>query len=101
MPPVEKFKERLDAYPGLFDAVKKIEGLPTNASIHASALYVFNNGYLAQNSLMRAPNKTPISARINIAIDSEIKKLHTENDIIINQNKKIISLLENIKQGGI
>lgn len=60
--PVENFKEKLDVYPGLFEAVQKIEGLPTNASIHASALYVFNDGYLAQNSLMRAPNKTKITA---------------------------------------
>ena len=62
LPPVENFKEKLDVYPGLFEAVKKVEGLPTNASIHASALYVFNSGYLAQNSLMRAPNKTKITA---------------------------------------
>ena len=60
--PVAGFKDKLDLYPRLFDAVKKIEGLPTNASIHASALYVFNNGYLSQNSLMRAPNKTRMTA---------------------------------------
>lgn len=60
--PVPEFATRINHYPGLFDAVKKIEGLPTNPSIHASALYVFNNGYLAQNSLMRAPNKTKITA---------------------------------------
>ena len=62
LPPVENFKAKLEVYPGLFEAVQKIEGLPTNASIHASALYVFNNGYLAQNSLMKAPNKTKITA---------------------------------------
>lgn len=60
--PVPNFKEKLDKYPGLFDAVQMIEGLPTNASIHASALYIFNNGYLEHNSLMRAPNKTPMTA---------------------------------------
>ena len=60
--PVPEFATRINHYPGLFDAVKKIEGLPTNPSIHASALYVFNDGYLAQNSLMRAPNKTKITA---------------------------------------
>ena len=46
----------------MFEAVQKIEGIQTNASIHASALYVFNDGYLAQNSLMRAPNGTKITA---------------------------------------
>ena len=60
--PVPGFKEKIDAYPGLFEGVKKIEGLPTNMSIHASAFYVFNDGYLAQNSLMRAPNQTKITA---------------------------------------
>lgn len=60
--PVPNFKEKLEAYPRLFEAVQMIEGLPTNASIHASALYIFNNGYLEHNSLMRAPNKTPMTA---------------------------------------
>ncbi|MBO7691940.1 MAG: DNA polymerase III subunit alpha [Methanobrevibacter sp.] len=60
--PVKDFESKLKAYPGLFEAVQKIEGLPTNASIHASALYIFNDGYLPQNSLMRAPNRTPITA---------------------------------------
>ena len=60
--PVPHFQEKLEAYPRLFEAVQMIEGLPTNSSIHASALYIFNNGYLEHNSLMRAPNKTPITA---------------------------------------
>lgn len=60
--PVKDFEAKLRVYPGLFEAVQKIEGLPTNASIHASALYIFNDGYLPQNSLMRAPNRTPITA---------------------------------------
>ncbi len=60
--PVPHFREKLEAYPRLFEAVQMIEGLPTNASIHASALYIFNNGYLEHNSLMRAPNKTPMTA---------------------------------------
>ena len=60
--PVSNFREKLEAYPRLFEAVQMIEGLPTNASIHASALYIFNNGYLEHNSLMRAPNKTLITA---------------------------------------
>ena len=35
-----------------------------------------------------------------LAINEEIEKLHIENNIIINQNEKIINLLEDIKQGG-
>ena len=60
--PVPEFENKIKQYPGVFEAVQKIEGMPTNASIHASALYIFNNGYLAQNSLMRAPNKTKMTA---------------------------------------
>ena len=55
---IEKMKE----YPKLFETVKKIEKLHTNASIHASAVYVFDDGYLAHNSMMRAPNGTPVTA---------------------------------------
>lgn len=60
--PVNGFKEKFAPYPGLLEAVRKIEDLPSNASIHASALYVFNDGYLAQNSLMRAPSGTKMTA---------------------------------------
>ena len=60
--PVDGFRDKFNPYPGLFDAVKKIEGLPSNNSRHASALYVFNDGYLAQNSLINTPNGTKTTA---------------------------------------
>jgi len=60
--PVPAFIDKLKSYEGLYEMVEKVEGLPTNASIHASALYIFNNGYDAQNSLMKAPNGTNITA---------------------------------------
>lgn len=60
--PVPNFEERLRKYPGLFEAVERIEGLSMNPSIHASAVYIFTNGYLEMNSFMRAPNGTPITA---------------------------------------
>ena len=60
--PVPGFEEALRRYDGLYETVEKIEGLISGRGIHASALYIFNNGYVAQNSLMRAPNKTPITA---------------------------------------
>jgi DNA polymerase III subunit alpha len=60
--PVPNFADKLNVYPGLLDGVRKIEGISTNASIHASALYVFNNGYEEYNALMRAPNGTKITA---------------------------------------
>jgi len=60
--PVPGFENQLKKYPGVFEAVKKIEGLSMNPSIHASAVYIFTNGFLSQNSLMTAPNGTPITA---------------------------------------
>jgi DNA polymerase-3 subunit alpha len=60
--PVPGFEEQLRSYPGLFETVEKIEGLPTNASVHASAVYIFDNGYLEHNSLMRAPSGVRVTA---------------------------------------
>ena len=54
--------DKLREYPHLLETVQKIEGLHTNASIHASAVYIFDNGYIEHNSLMRAPNGTPVTA---------------------------------------
>ena len=60
--PVPGFEDKLRAYPRLFETIEKIEGLPTNASVHASAVYIFDNGYLEHNSLMRAPSGTRVTA---------------------------------------
>ena len=51
----------LQKYPNLYETTKKIEGLISGCGIHASAVYIFNNGYIEQNSLMRAPNGTKIT----------------------------------------
>lgn len=60
--PVPGFKEAFNKYDNLLETVQKIEGLISGRGIHASALYIFNNGYIQQNSAMRAPNKTLITA---------------------------------------
>lgn len=54
--PIKKFIDKLEEYPLLRDTVLKIEGLICGRSIHASGFYVFNNGYIEQNALMKAPN---------------------------------------------
>lgn len=51
----------LQNYPNLYETTKKIEGLISGSGIHASAVYIFNDGYLKQNSLMRAPNGTKVT----------------------------------------
>ena len=60
--PVNGFKEALNKFPGLEKMIRKIEGLISGRGVHASSVYIFNNGYLAQNSLMRAPNGLKITA---------------------------------------
>lgn len=60
--PVPEVKEELSEIPNLYETVKKIESLKMNVSIHASAVFIFDHGYLEHNSLMRAPNGTRITA---------------------------------------
>lgn len=59
---VNGFKEALQKHPNLEAVIRKIEGLISGRGVHASSVYIFNNGYLAQNSLMRAPNGLLITA---------------------------------------
>lgn len=61
-PPVTEFKNAVEKYPGLKEVMLLIEGLVCGRSIHASAVYIFDNGYLAHNSKMKAPNGTDITA---------------------------------------
>lgn len=63
---INKIKE----YPGLYEAVKKLEGLISGSGIHASAVYFFPNGYLNCCSLMRAPNGTRITGFDYRAVDA-------------------------------
>jgi len=60
--PVPGFQDKLNQYPKLLDTIRKIEGLSTNASIHASAVYITKEGYDNYVSCMRAPNGTKITS---------------------------------------
>lgn len=96
---VAGFEDKIRAYPGLFEAIRKVEGIPTNASIHASALYVFNDGYLAQNSLMRAPNKVKITA-FNMHDSDDMGAL--KMDVLrTNAQSKIAKCLELLLRDGL
>ncbi len=61
-PPVTEFKNAVEKYEGLKEVMLMIEGLVCGRSIHASAVYIFDNGYLDHNSKMKAPNGTDITA---------------------------------------
>lgn len=60
--PVTEFKNDVAKYNGLKEIMLLIEGLVCGRSIHASAVYIFDNGYLENNSKMKAPNGTDITA---------------------------------------
>ena len=59
--PVTLFKKTIASYEGLLDIVLKIEGLISGISSHASGLYLFNDKYVEQNSLMLTPKGLPIT----------------------------------------
>lgn len=61
---------KIREYPGLYDAVKKLEGLISGSGIHASAVYFFPSGYNQCCSLMRAPNGTRITGFDYRAVDA-------------------------------
>ena len=58
--PVKELVNRIEELKQIFGVdlsiyVKMIEGLISGISLHASGIYIFKNGYLAQNSLMKTP----------------------------------------------
>ncbi len=60
--PVKEFINEVSKYDRLKETAFMIEGLICGRSIHASAAYVFKDGYLEQNSRMKAPNGKDITA---------------------------------------
>lgn len=61
-PAVPQLIEKIHRYEGLYEAIERIQGVCSGIGIHASSLYIFQNGYLAQNALQLAPNSEPITA---------------------------------------
>ena len=96
--PVENFKQKFDPYPGLFEAVSKIEGLSSNNSRHASALYIFNNGYLEHNSLIKTPNGTSTTA-FNMH-DSDEQSALKMDLLVTDAQSKIAKCLELLIKDG-
>ena len=61
-PPVPELINKIRAHEGLYEAIDRIQGLWSGVGIHASSIYIFQNGYLAQNALAIAPNGVEITA---------------------------------------
>lgn len=54
--PATEFINKVNEYEGLKEIALSLEGLVVGRSIHASGVYVFNNHYLDNHGIMKAPN---------------------------------------------
>ena len=96
--PVEGFQKKFEPYPGLFEAVAKIEGLASNNSRHASALYIFNDGYLKHNSLIRTPNGTRTTAFT--MHDSDAQSALKMDFLVVDAQSKLAKCMELLLADG-
>lgn len=53
--PVREFITKVKQYPMLLETVQEIENLVSGRSSHASGLYLFNQDFIQQNSMMKTP----------------------------------------------
>jgi len=59
--PIKEFINEITKIPGLLETALSIEGLISGRSIHASAVYIFNEDFVEHNARMKAPNGTYIT----------------------------------------
>lgn len=59
--PVTEFINEIQRYSNLLQTAQKIEGLVNGRSIHASAVYIFNEDFIEHNARMKAPNGTYVT----------------------------------------
>lgn len=95
--PIKSFIEKAKKFDGLIEAMLKIEGLISGRSVHASGVFVFDNGYIEQNSLMRAPNGSFITCwnmkdseymgglKVDCLTIKALDKIHKTIDILIDE----------------
>lgn len=96
--PVTEFINAVGKIEHLKENLLMIEGLITGRSIHASAVYIFSDGYLKQNSKMKAPNGTWITAynmhdsdwmgalKFDCLTISNLDMIHSTLDLLIDNN---------------
>ena len=54
--PISLFVKEINKYENLLEIMMSIEGLVNKRSIHASGVYIYNDGFLKYNAVMRAPS---------------------------------------------
>ena len=92
--PLTQFINEVEKFEGLKEGMLLIENLVCGRSIHASGVYVFENGFLPQNSRMRAPNGSYITGwtmkdsdyagglKVDCLTIMALDKLHTTIDLL-------------------
>ena len=100
LPPVPNFEVALKSYPRLFETVQQLEGLWCGRGQHASSVYVFSGseGYLEHNSLLRAPNGTPITM-FNMKSSDKLGALK-EDLLVTDAMSKIQKCVQLMLEGG-
>ena len=53
---VADFVSEVNSHEGLLEVMMSIEGLVNKRSIHASGVYIYNDGFLNYNAMMKSPN---------------------------------------------
>lgn len=59
--PISAFIKEVNQYPNLLDIMLSIEGLVNKRSSHASGIYIYNDGFLKHNAMMKTPKGVPIT----------------------------------------
>lgn len=59
--PMKEFANLIKQYDGLLESALDLEGLIVGRSVHASGLYIFNDNFIKQNSLMKSPSGEDIT----------------------------------------
>lgn len=96
--PIKEFVNEVEKYDRLKETALGLEGLITGRSIHASAVYVFDNGYLPQNSMMRSPTGDVLTTslemhdsdycgglKIDVLTIQGLDKIHKAMDLLQDQ----------------
>lgn len=97
--PIKEFVNLISQYEGLLESALDLEGLIVGRSIHASGLYIFNDHFINQNSLMKAPNGEDVTCwnmedsdycgalKVDELTIEALDKIRTCMDLLIKENK--------------
>ena len=94
---VDEFIERIKQYDDLKETMFLINNLTDKRSVHASAVYIFQDGFLKQNSLMKSSSGIPITAytmsdsnemgglKMDFLTIEALDKLHNALDMLVEE----------------